>query len=435
MNSSNIENEIDLARRQKVQSLIEQSRSYSGYSREAAVVDLWRYPSRESVEALIPRVNDWVNVIQERAKESLIRMLSERSAHHFIFHLDKIFHLLKCYRGDHRLFVEEIVNRLTAFTHQLEAGLNIDNPRSAVICAKLLVKQHAIHRTSLVALIQKSKYARVRIQGLRLLSKDPNAEELELVELFLNDKSSVIRRDALRIIVREKSDNAEALLKSFLLDKHAVVRSFVLFNLKKQNIDCTPFYIRHLSSEDAALQRIAIWGVTELFAKSALEKVKPLLESEYPSVRALAFRSCYVLMDNKELEGLYLKMLRDSSRRVIKECGQAYAKGSFILKPQYIEEILELHENPMNYRTILRMTNLQNKWNQLIQLSKLSANANPELTIEIKLVLRGWVNRMEFSFLAPTAAQISEIDNLSRDEKRNWFPALKNIVKHWVSLA
>ena len=52
----------------KLAELLYLSRHYSGYTSEAAVVELANYPTESSIDAILARVNEWVTVIRKQAQ-------------------------------------------------------------------------------------------------------------------------------------------------------------------------------------------------------------------------------------------------------------------------------------------------------------------------------------------------------------------------------
>lgn len=408
--------------------LLALSRSYSGYTRESAVIELESYPSEKTIDALIERANDWVPQVRRAAQNVLLRICNDKTVPYFINQLHKIYHLKECKREDHTAFVNNIQQLLLRYNVNALTTLNKCDSVSALLYTRLLKKSGKIDLLQLAHACLEHSHMSVRLYAVSLSSKLEETQGKALQLKGIEDKSGIVRRNALRLLLRHHSESSYRLSLNFLYDKEKSVRSQALFYLKNNGFKCKQAFIEQLSTENLHRQRVAIWGLTELFAKSAVDLIFPSLHSTYPSIRTLALKACFVLCEEDLLEEIVEKMLNDNSSRVMKECSRLYKKNSVHIGNEALIKAINSQANEKNYRYILKMTHTMNKWEQLILLSEISRSANSSLRTEIEKTLQLWVNKLCNFFIDPTQKQIDRIKTLDKNEKRYWPSAVEQAV-------
>ncbi|WNO10848.1 hypothetical protein [Teredinibacter sp. KSP-S5-2] len=414
--------------------LISQSKDSNGYIREAAVKALSCFPSEDTVEALIIRTNDWVPIIRSRAKEILTDMLSESSAIYYAKKLNRFYHLRQCGRSEHSSFVREIEKQLCLFPDALKEALRKSSAESALYSAKLLARAEHFSKKALFDLCLASRYVRVRQFGLSSLEQVSEVDGHILGKVSILDKSARVRSEAFRQLVRLAENESLQVAKELMFDSHTGVRSAAVFQLKKSGFDCVDVYLKQLNTEMPRKQKIAIWGLMELFSKASLSEVLPKLDSEYPSVRLQALRACYVFAEETDLVSILKRMMMDDSPKIVKECARMLEKSNLVISLEEFETILLGQKSVGVYPALLRTTHKMNKWKQLLFLSKLSKAANKELACSIEKVLMLWVEKMANFFVDPSTVQIEQINSLGKCEKKLWSTSVKHVIKYRFSL-
>jgi len=408
--------------------LLALSRSYSGYTREDAVIELQHYPSEKSIDALIERVNDWVPEVRRAAQYILAHICQEDTAQYFISKLNKLTHLRECKRENHSEFVDKIEQELIRHSVIDLTHLNSCNSSSAVIYAKLLKKSNSIDLLTLSKACLKHSHASVRLYAISLSSKLEADDRHAFLLRCIDDSYGAVRRDAFRLLLKLSPESGTDISMKLLYDKEKTVRVHALVHLKNNGLNCTKEFTNQLKSENLHLQRVAIWGLTEIFAKNALGKILPFLDSNYASIRALALKACFVLSEDETLETIFEKMLNDTSPRVIRECSKLYDTSCVRIKNEQFKRIISNQTQNKSYRFIIKMTHRMNKWDQLILLSEISRLANPSLQTEIEKATQLWLTKLCNFFIDPTEEQIEKLKSLNRHEKRHWTSAVKRAI-------
>lgn len=430
---SNAADAISLTRCREKQ-LIFQSADSNGYTREAAIRALAYYPSTETVRALVMRANDWVPAIKFCAKEILSNMLSESSAIHYAKNLDRFCHLRECARSKHSGFVTKIETQLCQYPEALIKTLTLDSAKSARISAGLLAKNNDFSKKSLVNLCVDSPHEGVRLYSVLLMAQMPTLDISSLRKLTLSDKSAKVRCEAFRQLALANQVDAGLVAKELIFDVHPRVRSIAIFQLKKGNVDCATAYLTKLCSERPRSQKIAIWGLMEVFSKSNLNEILCKLDSPYPSVRLQALRACYVLEEEKNLVNLLKKMLIDKSPKIVKEGARMLEKSYAVIPLNELREIILKQQSTKVFGALLRTTHKLNKWKQLIFLSQLSVGANKCLADDIEKTLVSWMGKVDNFFVDPTDKQIAEIRSLNNQAKHLWNVSIKCVIAHRIAL-
>ncbi len=408
--------------------LIKQSESYNGYLREEAVSLLEKYSSASVVEALLVRSNDWVPQVRDRAKTTLINMISETTAAYYIENLDKLEHLRYCGRTMHTSFIRQVKNKLKCHPLALANGIKVAKSNSAYIAAKVLAKIEHFDNEKLQRLCIESPHEKLRLYGITLSQKLPEDIQTIVFLSLLQDKSARLRRESLRALNRVDIATASKAAESLLFDKHPGVRSLAIHILKSTDFKCVAVYSAQLQNQQPKRACIAIWGLMDLLEKEKLNEIKPHLNSIYPSVRLQALKACFLFEIEENLAALSIQMLNDSSTKTVKETARLADKFSVNIPMADLVRILDYQSSTKIYGILLKLSHKINKWDQLILLSRLSATNNGDKRNHIIETLYQWSLKMSHFFIDPSHHQQKLIHSLSRKETKLWTKSTKNIV-------
>ena len=320
--------------------LLMRSRSSNGYVRESAIIALEQFPTEKTIESLIERVNDWVPAIRQLARHVLKRICVPETIPFFINKLYELYHLKECNRDNHSKFVDDIEELIIKHSDNAIFYLSSCNSSTALLYAKLLKRREVICLSKLANTCSEHSVAKVRHYSVVLSSKLDNHQRLVLLKHLIEDKSGLVRRDALRSLIKYSPDLSNSMSVKLLYDREKSVREQALLYLNSNEFNCQVEFTKKLTSTSIHQQRVAIWGLTELFVKHAVDNIVPFLDSPYPSVRALAVRACFILAEEKDLERLLKKILTDTSPRVVKECFRLYDRCFFRIEKTHLKKSL-----------------------------------------------------------------------------------------------
>ena len=419
---------------EKLNKLILESRSYNGYIREAAVCALPAFKNEKVIAVLLERVNDWVPQVRERALHSLRSLFVESCVQYFVTNLKTVYHLKKCGRADHNRFIREVENYLIGYSISLVKNKVLLNSKNSLYLVRILAKSKHLDKRTLVKNCISHGDPIVKEYAVNFLSNIDEESKKSFVLTLLNDKSAKVRRAALRYTCKNYPDVLMSRADYFLLDSHSVVRTEAIFYLQKRHYNCIDVYLKKLGSKELQEQRIAIWGITELFAKDYISEILPYLESPFASTRYLALKACYVLEDEKILENILFKALLDESPKVVKEACRMLIKSPAYKSEKDYVEVVKKQRSEKTYKAVLRLVNKQNKWKSLLVLSELSASSSNQLKEEVNLAFSKWLERFKKNFVVPTPEQKKVIISLHPKYKVLWSRSVEDIVNYWLKI-
>lgn len=281
---------------------------YNGYFREKCIEAVAEYDG--SLPFLMLRVNDWVEVIREKAFLLVKNRLKQCPPEEIILSLP----CLGKVKNSQRRKTEYIVFLEKEIEHFLEKTIrqiNIDKINQYEIFVRNSIYRY-ISRSAVLELDKmeqlvdssKDSYGkRVLIQGIL---KNYECDENKLRE-YLHNKSVIVRRCALEKLYG-KLHNAWQGIEELLLDKSKKIREDASYIIEKHtNFNILNFYLQKLEAGPAV---IPILGAGEHGTIKESELLLPFLEADDARITKAALVSCGYLI-GAENEGLYWKYLSD----------------------------------------------------------------------------------------------------------------------------
>ena len=259
-----------------------------GYVREKAIRKLGELGDPEAIPALIARTNDWVPEIRMTAVKAVRKLATPENAESFVWTLPEIYHLRKCKRANHHLFIDQIEQYLTSGSNVSEVinGLSSSDKSIAKVCFGLVTKYKLLAPSEFVLTGLKSKDISTRIKASHFL-KDLEGEEKEkALNVAIKDKSVNVRREAFLILLSLWGN--DTLAKKFLFDKHYAMREISIIHLRSLGLDVEYTYLRSLSEEKVSILCCALWGLGYLESKDCVAQIEPFLQHPDPAVQRQA---------------------------------------------------------------------------------------------------------------------------------------------------
>ena len=393
-------------------SIIEASQSWDGYERERAVrqLGLLPNPNCQAIAALLKRVNDWVPQVRAAAVQVLLNLLVHENVLSFVEALPDVYHLRNCHRDIHgaiiskiELFLLRVENR-----HYVLEGIKSSIKGVGRWCVYLSIDHQLATPCEIYLYSQKSHDIIVRTTAVRLLDK-LSKQELELViEDAILDAFMPVRREALLIALRCFPERSFALIHLMLSDRSPAIREIGVAYANDNGIDVEKFYIQTLTDIKAPQPRqltVALLGLSEIGARSALDVVLSFLESHSPRVRKASIVALARL--DQENAHYYLDIgLTDQAASVRKEAVRLMKKNRILLSEV---ELIELYRNSAGadrLQEIVLLNQYRPRWDRLSFLMWLLTQETLDASIaRLDLEFRNWLAGTNYSFTPPQKSQ------------------------------
>ena len=281
---------------------------YNGYFREKCMEAAAEYDG--SLPFLMLRVNDWVEVIREKAFLLVQNRLKQCPPEEIILSLP-CFGKVQNSRRRKSEYITYLEKEIEYFLEKTIRQINIDKINQYEIFVRNSIYRY-ISKTAVLEidkmeqLIDSSKDSygkRVLIQGIL---KNYECSENKLKE-YLHNKSVIVRRCVLEKLYGRLCDAWQG-IEELLLDKSKKIREDVSYIIEKHtDFHILDFYLQKLKAGPAV---IPILGVGEHGTKKEQELLLTFLEADDARITKAALISCGYLI-GAENEGLYWKYLSD----------------------------------------------------------------------------------------------------------------------------
>lgn len=289
---------------------------YNGYFREKCIKAIAEYEG--SLPFLMLRVNDWVEVIREKAFFLVQDRLKQCPPEEIILSLPCFGKVQNSQRRktQYIIFLEK---EMEQFLEKTICQINIEKINQYEIFVRnsiyrYISKKPVLELDKIEKLVDSSKDSygkRVLIQGIL---KNYNCDEKKLKE-YLDNKSVVVRKCALEKLY-SKLHNTWQGIEELLLDKSKKIREDISYIIEKHTkFSILDFYLQMLKKECTV---IPILGVGEHGEIKEGKLIAPLLESNDERITKAALISCGRLIGTRD-EELYWNYLSDKRPGVAKQ--------------------------------------------------------------------------------------------------------------------
>jgi len=289
---------------------------YNGYFREKCMEYAAEYEG--SLPFLMLRVNDWVEVIRERAFLLVQSRLKQCPPEEIILSLP-CFERIKNSGRRKAEYIYCLEKEIEQFLGKTIRRINIDKINRYEIFVRNCIYRY-ISKTAVFEIDRmeqlvdgaKDSYAkRILIQGIL---KNYECGENKLKE-YLHNKSVIVRRCALEKLYYRLRNTWRG-IEELLLDESKKIREEVSYIIEKHtDFNILDFYFQKLNEGAAA---IPILGVGEHGTSREGERIVPFLEADEPKITKAALTACGQLIGAGD-EELYWKYLSDRRPGVAKQ--------------------------------------------------------------------------------------------------------------------
>lgn len=403
----------------RIQKLILQTNSSSGYEREAALIELKRLGSPQLLPILICRLNDWVRQVSQLANELLLSLLKTENQEYFIEALPAIMHLEKCDRRDHSHIIAAVTSYLLEENQRasLINAIQHKNQKTSWLAFRLC-KEHKLLTTEklLLSAVQSHNINIIR-NAVDLIEQLENSEFLSLAPQLIRHRCNAVASTAIKRLNIIAPQEIEKISSDLIFSHDVKVRTIAKGHLINRAEDILSIYRFSLNDTKVPLhkRKIALIGIHETFGKDGIDDLKHAKKNIEPSIRAIAI-SRLVEMQGDEGRSIAIAGIADESPTVVRAAVSAFVKQGFQLS---VDELLQLERTakaPNSFDAVMFLAKKGDKWNHIILLLELTLK-KPDRTNAIQQSYGQWMENFNIRQTQPTKEQVKTIIALSKNQQ------------------
>lgn len=397
---------------------IEQTRSYSGYEREAAIHALRSHRDGSAIPCLLVRVNDWVPAVRDVALLALKDFLADEFAADWIAALDSLTALQRARRTNHDSLLSAVAALLVKPQH-LSAVLDAASRGS-----------HAIRRYAFDLQCNQTLEVEPRIQ---LLVGAVSGDDLLIARKALacakgemsdrvahaacQSRLSEMRVAGLRRLLGASPEPTSELAREHCLDRSGGVRAVALYALRSRQeeplvLELTLRRLNDMNSSPRS-RAVALQVLGDLCPVRSRSYCEEAVRSASATLRRIGYSQLLATASEDEKEPLILSALADKSSRVQRVAVESVRRGTL---PPAVDAVLNIalrHGTESAFYRATSMFRYYSYWTRLIALLRgIDEQTLPSGRAVWLQALAQWEMDGTRNFVTPSSAQQQEIESL-----------------------
>jgi len=398
----------------ELESLIELTRSYDGYQREAAVVELVRRAEPKAIAALLVCSGDWVPQVSRAARQALATFMRDEFVAHWAQALPELAFVYRVRRTSLRDLLEAIESFLARNVEALERlapsrdswtrrwvfSLRLNQPLTEQALLDLL---HRGMATSDLPI------ARLCLKATGRLQKP--LHRLEVLEAGCRSRLPRVRIAVLRELLAAADFDAQPFARAMCMDSSAAIRALAVGVLTegRDKVARRAKEILEQPTSDWRLRVCALHVLSLLGDSQALVFARALSASPVVALRRLARWLVLSATQGEAVETELMDLLADESPKVRRLAVEHIRRGAPLPSPEALMRLgLERRELAIDVMAVLRSGS---PWDRLLFVLELLASEVPtaELADAVTYELHDWVAAMTNCYVEPQATQSARL--------------------------
>lgn len=389
------------------------SSHFSGYVREAAVVELASQRTGKELPFLLIRLNDWVSQVRDVAASAVRARIEPAYAVHFLANISLVLRLRICGRVEKK-FVDDICDLLKRpeCKDVLQAGTTSKDKAVRRISFHLAAEAEPSTRAAIIRAAMTDPDAVARSWAVRHFLPEVSPDELPgVIEPMLKDRFMPVRRDALWYAATKRPDIAREPLRAALLDNHISMRETARQFLSVADVtDARLFYAEAVERGTDKQRFAAICGFGETGSATDVKLVTPFLSSKLTKLRRAAVYAIGKLDADGNLETL-IRFVSDEKPSVAREALKALLKKARQIPLEELERMLAGNSSFHVRRNALTLILHTDKWRKLPPLLNACGDKDAKISGLASRALRDWFFTYNRSFAEPTRTDFERIES------------------------
>lgn len=387
-----------------IPALIEATRDYSGYIRQAAIARAVKLGHPAFLPAIAARLNDWVPQVRDAARSALITLLPVMPHDAVLKILPTIAGLRHAGRHDHAAWLETFEHTLLQhFESRVFAdGAREGETKVARACFDLVLRHAIIDIANAIEIGLASNDIGTALRAAHAIAKLACDQRELLCTVAVQSRFGAVRAIGMRAYLHGTASpgKCEAALKS-LLDTQATVRAVAVTWLAANHGDPRAHYRQLLASPAPSnlCVRISLAALCTFRQRDDAGLVSTFVRHQIIAVRAAAYAAWLKLAEDDK-DQIALKALGDDSERVQKLAMEMVEKhGAYI---PFATACAVLHRR-QEWPRLMRLGG-NGKWDTLEAIARISPSADVQFRAQLHAELIAWM-LLPRTYARPTAAQ------------------------------
>ncbi|RST51758.1 HEAT repeat domain-containing protein [Variovorax sp. MHTC-1] len=407
----------------ELDALMELARSFNGYQREAAVVELARRADPRAIAPLLVCTGDWVQQVSDAARQGLAVFMRDEFIEHWAHALPAIAYVYRVRRIDLRETTDAIEAFLARNVDALERhARSPDNAMRRWMFSLRLKQSH--DESELLGILQRgvrSNDLPTAQLGLEAASRlQEPSHRRELLVAACRSRLPRVRTTAMRELLAAADFDVRSLVRAMCMDRSAAVRSLAVGALPGER-DELARHAKAILAQQASDDRLRVAALHVLFLlddPQALLLARPLMASPTVPLRRLARWLVLCAADNGRVEMELMEILADESPKVRRLAVEHVRRGAPLPSPDALMRLgLARRELAIDVIAMLRSGS---PWDRLLFVLELLHGEAPAggLADAITNELHVWIRAMANCYVQPRAAQSARLAALWNQKAR-----------------
>lgn len=397
--------------------LVELTRSYDGYQREAAVAELVRRAEPQAIAALLVCSGDWVQQVCSAARQGLATFMRDELVAHWAQALPELAFVYRVRRTDLRDLIEAIEAFLARNVEALERHARSPDSMMRRWMFSLRLNQ-PLTESALLALLHRGigasdlPTARLCLEAAGRLQEPSHRREL--LEAACRSRLPRVRATALRELFAAEDFDEQPLACAMCMDSSAAIRALAVGVLTegRDEVTCRAKEILEQPASDGRLRVSALHVLSLLGDPQALVFARALSASPVVALRRLARWLVLSATQGEAVETELMEILADESPKVRRLAVEHIRRGAPLPSPEALMHLgLERRDLAIDVIAVLRSGS---PWDRLLFVLELLKSEVPtaELADAITNELHDWVAAMTNCYVQPQGTQSTRLATL-----------------------
>lgn len=414
----NFLNRLGIRPSKSLEEWIEQTSSYSGYEREAAIQALRSRRDGAAISCLLVRANDWVPAVRDAALLALQDFLSDEFASEWISALESLTALQRARRGNHAGLLSAVA-ALLGRPERLPVVLDAASRGSQAVrryafdlqCNQTVEDEQRIQLLVGAVLGDDLPIAR------RVLACATGAVSERVAHAACQSRFSELRIAGLRHLLRAAPESSRELSRERCLDRSGGVRAVALHAIRSHQEEplVLELALARLNDRESSARSksVALLVLGDLCPGRSRSYCEEAVQSDSSALRCAAYAQLLATASEDEKESLILRALADKSSRVQRVAVDSIRRGAL---PPAMDAVLSIalqHGTESAFCRATSMFRYYSYWTRLVALLRgLDAQTLPTSQAVWLQALVQWERDGTRSFVTPSSKQQQEIASL-----------------------
>lgn len=378
----------------------------SGFFREKATIGLAGLHSGEEIPFLIIRLNDWVEVVREKAKQSIEDRIAPSSAIHFLKSYPFLKRLENTGRGTHGIIIQKVTAQISLDRKIMDQGLVATDPETRRFSFEIAANSSMFELDDIKEALLREPVGTIRLYALRSVEKKISLpRDISFIHALIDDRFTPVQRLALDILCSRSMENTQNILKEKALSEKSGVRQTARYYLKKGDVaDPAEIYRKALVERTGGALIGAIRGIGEVGEKQDADALKAFLQSHGINVLRSAIGSIASL-DSEDMLSTLLPFVSDSRPGVSREAAQAVKSRCMEIDLDWLNGLARESSHLHVKKNIFKILLAADNWISLPFILEACSSENPTIRELANKGLERWLTESNRYFIQPTLEQ------------------------------